>query len=105
MPDEQNNQNDAEIHDHEPDAVQSRAPENERATLSGLLLLLGLLGGAAAVTDVGFDGSANPWALQCSVAAQAPAAVPSIQDQFRDAFTPGVIDEDPTAGFVKIGDC
>jgi len=102
MPDEQINQN-AEIHGHEPDAVASRVPDHGRATLPGVLVLLGLLGVAAAAGHAATDSSVSPRADECSITAAAPSS--SIQDQFKDTFTPGVIGDAPIGTFVKIGGC
>ena len=112
MPDAQVNGNDIEIVGHKPDPVESRGSDSERAVLSSVLVLLGMLGGAAAATVDGFDadGAAGPRtsyvdALACPPESRPETPLPSIREQFRDAFTPGVIGHAPIIVSVKIGDC
>jgi hypothetical protein len=112
MSDAQFNENDIEIVSHLPDLMESRGSDNDRAVLSSVLVLLGMLGGAAAATVDGYaaDRAAGSQAsyvdaVGCPAEPMPETSVPSIREQFRDAFTPGVIGNPPITVSVKIGEC
>jgi hypothetical protein len=96
----------------------SRKPEHvtqpggrERPLLSGMLVVLGLVGGVAAAT-VGGAYATGPVAPQvsyaddaCHSAEEPTPALPSIQEQFQDSFAPGVVEDPPFHVDDKIGGC